>query len=232
VATVNAQPDLGAESEGKNIIRSNGRYGSTTQPITTLVAVGNDIDTKRISGKVDVVAGQIAFQDVQGYWAQPYIEALAAKRLLLGFPVAPLNRLHALSSPLVSKAFAPTPQRKPLEFSDVSRNFWGYQAIQCGGFVAGYPGGVFQPQQIPRVQVLVSLANGLSLRSNNPSALSIYDLPRFLNMPLPRRGGNSAGGEHPTKQLNPNREATRAEVAAFVYRHSSMPDAHQTIQMW
>jgi len=43
---------------------------STTQP-NTLVAVGNDIDTKRISGKVDVVAGQIAFQDVQGYWAQP-----------------------------------------------------------------------------------------------------------------------------------------------------------------
>jgi len=66
-----------------------------------------------------------------------------------------MNRLHALSSPIVSKAFAPTPQRKPLEFSDVSRNFWGYQAILYrGGFVAGYPGGVFQPQQqIPRVQV-------------------------------------------------------------------------------
>jgi len=55
---------------------------------------GNEVDTKRISGKVDVVAGQIAFQDVRGYWAQPYIEALAAKNVMLGFPMAPLNPMN------------------------------------------------------------------------------------------------------------------------------------------
>jgi len=66
VATVNAQPDLGsAESEGKNIIRSNGRTSLQRNPNNTLVAVG-DIDTKRISGKVDVVAGQIAFGGLLG----------------------------------------------------------------------------------------------------------------------------------------------------------------------
>jgi len=36
--------------------------GLQRNPYNTLVAVGNDIDTKRISGKVDVVAGQIAFR--------------------------------------------------------------------------------------------------------------------------------------------------------------------------
>jgi len=55
VATVNAQPDLGtAESAGNNFIHSNGRfdiYNATGSK--TLVAVGNDIDVKHTSGKVD-----------------------------------------------------------------------------------------------------------------------------------------------------------------------------------
>jgi len=44
-------------------------------------------------------------------------------------------------------------------------------------------------------------------------------LPKFPICYCSRRGGNSAavGGE-PDTQLNPNREATRAEVAAFVYQ--------------
>ena len=226
VATVNAQPDLGtAESEGKNIIRNNGRhevYNATRSNI--LVAVGNDIDTKGISGKVDFVAAEVAFRDVQGYWAQPYIEAL-------GFPDAtfkpnePVTR--AQFAAIVSKAFSPKLQREALDFKDVNRNFWGYQAIQSayrGGFVAGYPGGVFQPQQqIPRVQVLVSLANGLSLRSDNPSALSVYtdasQIPNYATDPVAAATQRQLVVNYPTpNQLNPNREATRAEVAAFVYQ--------------
>jgi len=65
--SVNAQPDLGSESEGK--ISFAVTVATGLQRNVPYVAVG-DIDTKRISGKVDVVAGQIAFQDVQGYWAQ------------------------------------------------------------------------------------------------------------------------------------------------------------------
>jgi len=55
VATVNAQPDLGtAESAGNNFIHSNGRYDVyNATGSKTLVAVGNDIDVKHTSGKVD-----------------------------------------------------------------------------------------------------------------------------------------------------------------------------------
>lgn len=58
VATANAQPDLGTvESAGKNIIRSNGRYDVyNATDSNTLVSVGNEIDVKRISGKVDFEA--------------------------------------------------------------------------------------------------------------------------------------------------------------------------------
>ncbi len=233
VATVNAQPDLGtAESTGNNIIRNNGRYDVYNSTRTnTLVAVGNDIDPKRISGKVDFVAAQVAFRDVQGYWAQPYIEALAAKDIIAGFPDGtfkpnePVTR--AQFAAIVSKAFSPASQRNSLEFTDVSRKFWAYQPIQTayrGGFVAGYPGGGFQPQQpIPRVQVLVSLANGLRLSPDNPSATSIFtdasQIPTYAAGPVAAATQRQLVVNYPTpSQLNPNREATRAEVAAFVYQ--------------
>lgn len=233
VATVNAQPDLGtAESTGNNIIRSNGRYDVYNSTRTnTLVAVGNDIDPKRISGKVNFVAAQVAFRDVQGYWAQSYIEALAAKDIIAGFPDGtfkpnePVTR--AQFAAIVSKAFSPASQRNSLEFTDVSRKFWAYQPIQTayrGGFVAGYPGGAFQPQQpIPRVQVLVSLANGLRLSPDNPSAVSIFtdasQIPTYATGPVAAATQRQLVVNYPTPgQLNPNREATRAEVAAFVYQ--------------
>ncbi len=238
VATVNAQPDLGtAESTGQNIIRNNKRYSvyNATRN-NTLVAVGNDIDPKSISGKVDFVAATVArpsggFRDVQGYWAQRYIDALAAKNIIAGFPDGtfrpnePVTR--AQFAAIVSKAFSPTAKRGSVNFTDVSRNFWGYQPIQTayqGGFVAGYPGGVFQPQQeIPRVQALVSLANGLNLPSGNPSVLSIYtdasQIPDYATAPVAAATQRQLVVNYPKpSQLDPNRAATRAEVAAFVYQ--------------
>jgi len=117
------------------------------------VAVGNDIDTKRISGKVDVV-GANRLPDVQGYWAQPYIEALAAKKVIAGFPGGTFkpNEPVALSSPLLSAK----PLHRRLNANHLnlamSAAISGATTIQSayrGGFVAGYPGGVFQPQQHP-----------------------------------------------------------------------------------
>ncbi len=233
VATINAQPDLGtAESTGKNIIRDNKRYDvyNATRS-NTLLAVGNDINPKRISGKVNFVAAQFAFRDIKGLWAQPYIEALAAQNIIAGFPDGtfkpnePVTR--AQFAAIVSKAFSPKPQREAVNFGDVSRSFWGYQAIQTayrGGFVAGYPGGLFQPkQEIPRVQALVSLANGLNLSVDNPNAISIYSdagqIPNYAAGPVAAATQRKLVVNYPTpNQLNPNREATRAEIAAFVYQ--------------
>ncbi|MUL36368.1 DUF1565 domain-containing protein [Gloeocapsopsis dulcis] len=233
VATVNAQPDLGtAESTGNNIIRSNERYDvyNATRG-NTLLAVGNTLDAKRTSGRVNLVAPQFAFSDVQGLWAQPYIAALASREIIAGFPDGtfkpnePVTR--AQFAAIVSKAFAPTPQRQAQEFNDVNRNFWGYQAIQTayrGGFVAGYPGGAFQPQQqIPRVQALVSLANGLNLRADNPNVLVAYadasQIPSYATDAVAAATQRQLVVNYPSpNQLNPNRPATRAEVAAFVYQ--------------
>jgi parallel beta-helix repeat protein len=233
VATVNAQPDIGSvDNAGQNLIRGNKRYDlyNATRS-NAIVAIGNDIDPKRISGKVDFTPAQIALRDIKGLWAQPYIEALATQNIIAGFPDGtfrpnePVTR--AQFAAIVSKAFAPKAQRPAVNFQDVNRKFWGYQAIQIayqGGFVAGYPGNLFEPEQkIPRVQALVSLANGLNLSADNPGAIAVYtdaaQIPNYATQPVAAATQQQLVINYPTPtQLNPNREATRAEVAAFVYQ--------------
>lgn len=235
VATINAQPNLGTANEpGSNIIRNNGRFDLNNATRTnTIVAVGNDINQSKISGKVDFVAADIAgpLGDVQGHWAQAYIEALAAQKIITGFPDGtfrpsdPVTR--AQFAAIINKAFSPPAQRPRLNFVDVSTGFWGFNAIQTayqGGFLSGYPGNVFEPeQQIPRVQVLVSLASGLGFGGGDVGVLYFYadviDIPGYARNQVAAATQRQVVVNYPTtNQLNPNRPATRAEVAAFVYQ--------------
>lgn len=242
VATVKALPNLGTnEDPGGNLIRNNTRYdlnNATTG--NRIVAIGNDIDQKRIVGQVDFVAatvepppgGPVAFKDVPAnYWAKSYIEALASQNIIAGFPDGtfkpndPVTR--AQFATIITKALTPPVKRSAIQFKDVNSNFWAYSAIQSAyqsQFVSGYPDGTFKPQQqIPRVQALVALANGLGLTANNQNVISVYtdaaQIPNYAIAPVAAATARQLVINYPApKQLNPNREATRAEVAAFVYQ--------------
>ncbi|MBD2500426.1 DUF1565 domain-containing protein [Anabaena azotica] len=242
VATINAEPDLGTnENPGGNLIRSNTRFDVNNATKTVrILAVGNDIDQKKISGQVDFVAATVnqppgqgtAFTDVAtNYWARAYIEALASQNIIAGFPDGtfkpnePVTR--AQFATIITKALTPAAKRNAIDFRDVSRNFWAYAAIQNAyrsQFVSGYPDGTFKPQQeIPRVQALVSLANGLGLTANNQNVISIYSdagqIPGYAVGPVAAATTRQLVINYPTvSQLNPNRPATRAEIAAFVYQ--------------
>jgi len=242
IATVNALPDLGTnESPGGNLIRNNTRYDLNNATKTgKILAVGNDIDQKRILGSVDFVAatvdvppgGAVAFKDVPtGYWAKVYIEALASQNIIAGFPDGsfkpnePVTR--AQFATIITKALTPPVKRAGIKFKDVASSFWANAAIQSAyqsQFVSGYPDGTFKPQQqIPRVQALVSLANGLGLTANDQKVLSFYtdaaQIPDYAIAPVAAATVRQLVINYPTaKQLNPNRQATRAEVAAFVYQ--------------
>jgi parallel beta-helix repeat protein len=241
VVISNAKPNLGtAEEPGGNLIRNNERYdvNNGTRNIEIL-AIGNDIDESKISGQVEFVAatvdappGATAFIDVApNYWAKSYIEALASKGVIAGFPDGsfkpnePVTR--AQFAAIINKAFSPQAQQQATNFSDVSSSFWAYDAIQTATkspFLAGYPNNTFRPQlEIPRVQVLVALANGLGLTANNPNVISVYSdvaqIPNWASSPVAAATARGLVVNYPTAtQLNPTREATRAEVAAFVYQ--------------
>ncbi|WP_416336308.1 DUF1565 domain-containing protein [Calothrix sp. UHCC 0171] len=248
IALQNAEPDLGTqESPGQNLIRNNGKqdlkkffdiYNFTTDK--TIIAVGNDVDPKRVSGKIDLVVatvepppgGAVTFKDVSpNYWAKAYIEALASRNIIAGFPDgtfkpdAPVTRDQFAA--IIAKAFNPAPKREAIAFTDVKSNYWAFQVIQVavrGGFISGYPDKTFKPQQqIPRVQVLVALANGLGITTPNAGVLSFYsDASRIPEYAITSVAGATTRGlvvNYPNvKQLNPTREATRAEVAAFIYQ--------------
>ncbi|BAZ16290.1 hypothetical protein NIES4071_81660 [Calothrix sp. NIES-4071] len=208
----------------------------------TLAAVGNDVDPTRTLGKLElvvakvepppVVGGATAFKDVTGdYWAKAHIEALASRNIIAGFPDGtfrpnePVTR--AQFAAIIAKAFNPAAKREAANFTDVKNDFWAFQVIQTaarGGFISGYPDRTFKPQQqIERVQVLVALANGLGLTAPNPNVNSFFSdaarIPGYAASPVAAATTRGLVVNYPTvKQLNPTREATRAEVAAFVYQ--------------
>lgn len=234
VAIASSQPDLGtAESEGGNRIRNNTRHAIYSVSSETILAIGNDIDREQIIGSVNFMPSdiQVAFEDIQGHWAQSYIASLTKKGIIAGFPDGtfrpnePVTR--AQFAAIVNKAFAPPAERPAIGFRDVSSNFWGAEAIEVayrGGFLSGYPEGLFRPsQEIPKVQAIVALVSGLELRSDNTAVLSRYNdasqIPDYALTAVAGATENQLVINYPSlSQFDPNRQATRAEVAAFVYQ--------------
>jgi hypothetical protein len=174
------------------------------------------------------------FPDVQNHWAQSFIEALAQRGVILGFPDGmfrpddPVTR--AQFAAMIRKAFPRAPQRQGTQFVDVPQRYWGYDAIQAAyrtGFLEGYPNNVFRPEQnIPRVQVLVSLVTGLQLSPPTQVAdilnRTYQDAGQIPNFAAPKVAAatlNQLVVNYPnTALLNPSRNASRAEVAAFIYQ--------------
>lgn len=185
---------------------------------------------------------QTSFSDVaSGYWAEGFIQELSRRDVISGFPDGsfrpndPVTR--AQFAAMVRKAFSRSPIRQSAGFVDVPSSYWANTAIQdayATGFLSGYPGNVFRPEEyIPRAQVLVSLANGLGYTPSNTSGSALQVYRDAGSIPNWAAGSISAATEkqivvnYPNVDtLNPNRSATRAEVAAFI--HQALVSAGQT----
>jgi hypothetical protein len=178
---------------------------------------------------------QTTFPDVPaGYWAEPFIQALVARGVIAGFPEdgtfrpeEPVTR--AQFAAMINKAFNRPPVQQPVNFPDVPAGYWGAEAIQRAyitGFMAGYNDGTFRPNEnIPRAQVLVALASGLNYASTAPVESVLTAYRDVANIPAYARPGIAAATERRVVVnypdvgiLNPNRVATRAEVAALIYQ--------------
>jgi hypothetical protein len=177
---------------------------------------------------------QTSFSDVQSnYWAAQFIQELSQRGVIAGFPDGtfrpeePVTR--AQFAAMINKAFLKSAQRQPINFSDVPSNYWGYSAIQKAytiGFLSGYPGNSFRPNEnIPRQQVLVSLANGLEYApvGNVEATLQYYNdsanIAGYARSPIAAATEKQIVVNYPNlKFLNPTTTATRAQVAAFIYQ--------------
>jgi len=177
---------------------------------------------------------QTTFSDVPSdYWAAQYIQALVERGVIRGFadgsfrPDEPITR--AQFAVLVGQAFERPTVRSAVRFRDVKSSYWAASAIQTAyteGFLSGYPGNVFNPAQpMPRAQVLVALASGLQFKPSGTNASVIGGFRDYNSIPFYALDGVAAATfrdltvNYPNIDfLNPNRAATRAEVAASIYQ--------------
>jgi parallel beta-helix repeat protein len=248
----NAIPDLGnTEDPANNIFRDNNEfdlYNATTQK---LVSVGNQLNPALVKGLVELIpSNEVAVNtnscddptespsqklptslQLDGHWAEPFIQALVSMDLTHAFangsyqPDKPMTR--AQYATLVTIAFNPFPKIPAPDFTDVPKDFWAYSAIQIaasGGFVGGFSDRTFRPEQsVQRLQVIVSLVNGLGLPAVESDVLEVYSdrhtIPDYARKAVATATQGGIVANYPDPQLlAPSRPATRAEVAAMVYQ--------------
>ncbi len=169
--------------------------------------------------------------DFVGHWAEPFIRALLGMGLTQGLvngkyqPDQPMTRAEYAG--LVTTAFKPNVKRPVTVFTDIPQDFWAASAIRIAegaGFVGGFSDRTFRPQQnVQRLQVIVSLVNGLGLSSQDDRALLIYrdqkSIPEYARKAVATATDNKIVVSYPDNQaIAPSQDATRAEVAAMVYQ--------------
>ncbi len=190
------------------------------------------------SAVVAMPASAARFSDTQSNWAETCISDLSQRNVISGYPdgsfrpEAPVTRAEFAA--MVGRAFPNAAQDRPVsQFSDVSSSSWAYTPIQTAartGFLSGYPGNTFRPNQnIPRVQVLVALASGLDYNpSGSVSSVLANSFDDASEIPGYADAGVAAATEkrlvvnYPNvRLLSPNQLASRADVAAFLCQASS-----------
>lgn len=176
----------------------------------------------------------VEFTDVaKDYWAFGAIAALTGSQIIEGFPDGsfqpdkPVTRAELAA--LLQKAFQIEKSTVPAQYQDTPADYWGTEAIATvsqAGFVKGYPGGVYRPDQaVSRTEILVALTSGLNLQSppQPDTFLKTYQdwqqIPKwaFGQVAAAKQAGLVADPPGITS-LNPNQAATRAETAAMIYQ--------------
>ena len=180
------------------------------------------------------VPSKLDISDVPAdHWAYPFITKLHAQGIIPDYPDGkfqpdkPATRAEVAAQ--IQRAFANESGQRQLGFSDIPTDYWAAEAIEGSvdkKFMSGYPEGDFQPDKlVPRYEVLVALVSGLEL---NPPSSPESSLQRFQDqgqLPNWSKGkiaASTLGGmvvNHPDPVLlEPEKNATRAEVAAMIHQ--------------
>ncbi|MBW4691419.1 MAG: S-layer homology domain-containing protein [Lyngbya sp. HA4199-MV5] len=209
---------------------SNVRHWSSASAVLLALGVASSAVAPFV---VSAPASAANFSDTRSHWARPFIDTLADRQIIAGFPDgtfkpdAPVTR--AQFAAIVKNAFSNSAVRVSRGFGDVPNTYWGAAAIGKAyetGFMSGYPDGAFKPeQQIPKVQVLVALSSGLNFTPARPADTTLTTFRDGGEIPAYAKSGVAAAAErnvvvnYPNVSfLNPNETATRADVAAYIYQ--------------
>lgn len=175
------------------------------------------------------------FTDIENHWTKASILTIAEKNILKGYP----DGTFRPDAPVTRGEFAAivytglpknSSSRPAIQFTDVPANHWAVNAITSAyqtGYLSGYPNRTFKPNQpILRVQALTGLVSGLGYQFAG-DAIAI--LKKYYNDfgQIPSYAMNAIAAatqkrivvNYPDiRRLQPNINATRGEIAAFISR--------------
>ena len=198
----------------------------------TAAQTTTDPAKKSATGTLDAPIQAKAFSDVPNdFWAKDQIVALSNRGVIAGFtdgtfkPNQSINRAEFAG--IIQNAFDQQKTKPVMKFTDIEDGFWATSAIDEAtqtGFMTGYPGGAFKPEQAsPRLEMLSAIATGMQLapKGDPTQALSRYsdakDLPKWS---VPKVGSAIESGimVPDSTLLEPTKTATRADAAMFIYQ--------------
>lgn len=183
-----------------------------------------------------VSSNSTSFPDIQNHWARLFIETLAQRRILNGYPNGSFRPDKSVTRAefvaIISAVLNLTVQREYVPFADVPNQHWAKNAIKKAyesGFIVGYPDRTFRPNnRISRSDILVAIINGLGIANQVEPDLA-NRLPQIYTdaAAIPKYALNQVAiatrigwvTNYPNlKLLNPKMAATRGDVAVMVYQ--------------
>ncbi|WP_424101113.1 S-layer homology domain-containing protein [Moorena producens] len=196
---------------------------------TAMLLLG--IVTGATAPMVIAVPNQTSFIDIQGHWAKPFIEGLAAENLVNGYANGTFKPDQAVTyaqfSGMVSQAFSENNLALPKTFDREAAEYWVSRDLT----EQDKSNSQLRPSSpLSRGQVLVSLTNGLGLNalglyssSSVKNTLSSYEdlsrIPDYAKVSVAAATEKAMVVNYPhVTYLDFGQPATRAEVAAFIHQ--------------
>ncbi len=203
-----------------------------------------------ISVLVGVQADSFAayLNDINGHWAQQQIQTLNNKNVIGGYPDGSFNpegtiTRAELSAVLVKALNLPSMNANSSSFNDVPATHWAspsIEAVKKAGLVNGYPGGLFMPNKpVSRLEAMAILSNANPAAFPSDSETGVI-LNRFIDgNDVPNWGAKAVAESVATgifvnkpgnqNHVEPNRSASRGEVAAMVSNLLNKSGADKTV---
>lgn len=178
--------------------------------------------------------------DISGHWAENAITYLVDKGIINGFPdgtfqpEAPVTRAQFAKMATLALAYPTTDVPTTPTFSDVPASFWGFQPVEitaAAGLIVGFPDGTFAPDQnVTKAEAVTILARARSMFLKDFGRVSLFsDVPddQWAVPYLNAADGNLFFRDNDPYILSgttfqPDRAATRAQAATFIYRMMTM----------
>ncbi|MGC9526015.1 MAG: S-layer homology domain-containing protein [Limnospira sp.] len=169
----------------------------------------------------------------ENHWARGFITYFADQNQAIGVedssfqPDEPITRSQFANQ--LQRSFEREDVEPDINFKDLPEDYWANPAIRDvtkRGFLKGYPGEVFRPeQQMTQVEVVVALASGFDLTpSENPQeVLEVYtDADQIPEWAVEKVAAATEAGlvvDYPDRDtFNPNEPVTQAEAIAMIYQ--------------